>query len=532
MRSIPFALLGETFSRIRWGCLVGILGSMILPNLLFALLRSKELEVDDPSMRVLLNTFMVFNALICGATVTDIQGLRTHHFVLPISNLKLVAWNLIPRMVIAGLEMLFVTAVQNEIFHQTFPVWGPALFASTVVGVCWATYWFARNSVWQELAVVVVGAIMAGWYILRFCLIFKKPADPLLDLSTAEFLALLLLAVASYFVGTVGVARARCGERLKATDSLRFFDWFTVPNSTSFRSFRTPLEAHFWFEWTRKGRVMPLTVIVLMLFAATLWLLDNREPRELVNGFLTGGFLLSFCTGMIGVGCIGNHDFGRGTTSKQRELEIGHFLASRPLTNVEFAYVHLKLIWRSVLVGWTIWAAAFLIVSVSLLLTGFAPRPFFSPFVRWWYFPATLLAWWTTTAFGASLSLPGRNSLLVKLAFTLYAVGIAILFFSEWLLPPEVKLHLFRIIQIISGVVLTAGSAWLFRIARRHKLIGSSTTATCLIAWVALTAMITFDHFQRPMASVPISILLIGFAALSVAPFAATPLAISWNRNR
>jgi len=50
--------------------------------------------------------------------------------------------------------------------------------------------------------------------------------------------------------------------------------------------------------------------------------------------------------------------------------------------------------------------------------------------------------------------------------------------------------------------------------------------------WLALSSLVMLEavlHRERPF---PLYVLIVGLVALAVAPLAAAPLALAWNRNR
>jgi hypothetical protein len=50
--------------------------------------------------------------------------------------------------------------------------------------------------------------------------------------------------------------------------------------------------------------------------------------------------------------------------------------------------------------------------------------------------------------------------------------------------------------------------------------------------WVLLSGLVVFEWLVHRTVSLPFSALIIGLCALVVAPCAAGPLALAWNRHR
>src|SRR5262249_39593771 len=150
------------------------------------------------------------------------------------------------------------------------------------------------------------------------------------------------------------------------------------------RRFQSPAQAQLWFEWRKKGWGMPGMVIMGLLMATGIWLLMNRNPTALFEGFLAGGAILA-------LGCfLGGFLFGN-VGPNDADPQMGHFLGTRPITSVEFSRIILKAMAKSVLFAWVIWIVAFGLLYAILLALRVNFRAVLPEQVGWWYFPATLL---------------------------------------------------------------------------------------------------------------------------------------------
>ena len=154
--SIPYVLARDSFRRgiSLHFFLIGIV--LFLPTFLMSVLRAQGVESDDPSVRTLLFHFMVLNGFVCSATGAEFLTVRPRTYSLPLTTTKLVACQIIPAMLVVCLNMMFLTSVENLIFTQTFPLWGPACFAALAIEACWATYWYTNRTIWQLFALLLV----------------------------------------------------------------------------------------------------------------------------------------------------------------------------------------------------------------------------------------------------------------------------------------------------------------------------------------------------------------------------------------
>lgn len=525
MRSIPVAMTWEMLKRGRWNLLAFATVANLLPAFLLAALRHEGLDDPGvPSMLVIHIMLVQLNMLIFGCALFDAQGQPSRLYALPISTASLVTWQMFPAMVLVGLESVASTAILNAAFDLGWPLWGPAIFAAVGVAAILAVLWSTDKSGWLPIAIGVVGASLGLWFKSRFGPTFSQPTHQWVEVTPVEVLTMLIVAGLSYYAAVVGVTRRRCGEPLPSLGIVAFIERVFDPPPEFGPSFSSPLQAQFWFEWRKKGWAMPSVVVFGMFIGLCIWGIFNRDWKDLFEGFVAGGLLLT-AMGFLGLflGNVGNND----TT-----FEIGHFLATRPLTNTQVARTTLKVLARSVLIAWAIWAVPFVI----LFAVCFALQPLelaaFLKDIGWWYLPATLLGSWTTVSILAAISMTGRSQLLAQLICGFLAAFIGVALFRRFVLPVSAQLPFDRGIGITIGVLLLVGTAWSFVAARRRSLIGAPTVGAAATVWTVLSGLIVLDWALHPARPWLAGVLAVSFAALVVAPLAAAPLALAWNRNR
>ena len=152
-------------------------------------------------------------------------------------------------------------------------------------------------------------------------------------------------------------ARGRCGEYSEHSRS------FTPAGPAARKAARSGpgdraasacAQAQFWLEWRQKGWALPTIVIMGLTSGFIAWLLCNRNPRDLFDGAIAAGAMLP--VGGLIVGLI----FGNASTNLGGTLEMGPFLAARPLTSPDMSRITLRAAGVSVIVAWLIWVAAYL----------------------------------------------------------------------------------------------------------------------------------------------------------------------------
>ena len=525
MRSIPVTMTWEMLTRGRWSLLAFALAANLFPVILLTALRyDGALESDDPSMLMMQLTMTQIQMFIFGCAVFDAQGQPARLFAMPIPTSSLVAWQMLPSMVLVGLESLASIACWNALFDLNWPLWGPALFSAVGVAAIQAVLWSTEKSAWLPVALGIVGAILGLWFKSRIGYTFGFPTHPWVEVTPGDFFTLLTFAGLAYYGAVVGVARRRCGETLPSLGIVAWIERVFDPPPDVGVPFTTPEQAHFWFEWRKKGWAMPATVVFGMVIGLGIWVVFIRELKDLFEGFVAGGAMLTLM-GFLGVvlGIVGPND---------QTFEMGHFLATRPLTNPEISRTLLKVLARSVLIAWTIWAVPFVILTAILFTKSGIPPVMILNDWGWWYFPMTLLGCWTVVSVLASVSMTGRSTLFAQLVLGLFALFIGLGLFYNYALPVESRLNFNRGVGIVFGVVIAMGTVWAFVSAQRRALIGLPTIYAAFSAWSVLSGLIAADWMLHPARPLLQGVMVVLLAPLVVASLATAPLALAWNRNR
>jgi hypothetical protein len=273
---------------------------------------------------------------------------------------------------------------------------------------------------------------------------------------------------------------------------------------------------------------LPAIVVFGLCFGFVGWLVFNRNPQVLFLGAINAGVPL-----LVG-GVIMGLVFGNADTNEGK-MEMGHFMATRPMATPDMARTMLRVAGISVFVSWAIWAAALLGLYGILLLAHVDLKPAFSDGLEWWRLPLTLAGTWLLLSFVATIGQTGRPILLGILFCGVPALTAGVTITSHWLLTPEGRLILEGSVVTIIGLVFAFGTVWAFVAARRRLFIAMPTVWAAMGAWIALCVLLVLilsPHHGVPPFPLPFFALMLGLLALVVFPLAAAPLALAWNRHR
>ncbi|MBW3598630.1 MAG: hypothetical protein KY475_15325, partial [Planctomycetes bacterium] len=267
MRSIPHAMTWEVLRRGHWQMLAALLAATALPMMLFAALRTAgPLEREEPYFVVMHLVLMLLNMVTFGAALLAAQGRMSWLYALPAANSTLAAWRLAPAMVLMAVESAVLTAAINAVFDLGWPLWGPALFLAVAWAAVQAAAWLTQDSAWLPWTVAAVIVVLAMWFKSQYGPLFSQPTSYWRAVTAADAAVMLAVAGLSFGAAVWAMARNRRGD---PPASLGMLDWLGRLFDRSHEerlTFASPAEAQLWYEWRRKGWVMPAAVA----FALTL----------------------------------------------------------------------------------------------------------------------------------------------------------------------------------------------------------------------------------------------------------------------
>jgi hypothetical protein len=532
MRSIPASMTWEILRRGRWHFVLSILGAFALPAfILAALSHDGPVGPQDKSM-LMMHVVMVINSMfLFGAAIFAAQGKISRLYAYPLRTSAIVAWRMVPAMAIIALQMVVNIALINLLFHVQWPVLGPAMVAAVSIAAVDAAVWLTEKSIyWLIASMTALGTLLGLWFRSRYGGMFSEPTHFWQEVSATDVFVMLVIAGASYYVGAIAVARNRRGD---PPLSLGLADWlnrtFEAMLPSSEPRFESAFRARCWVEWKRKGWIMPFGVLAAIPFGIVGWLVTSRQADDLLAGFFGSAIilpLLAFAAGGV-FGNLGPNDANYG---------MGHFLATRPISNSDMARATLWMTAKSVFLGWLIWAVACAIACAcvaaaggSALLNAFLKSP---DDISWWYFPATLLVPWMVAATFTALGMLGRSKPVLLMLCGAVAIVLQIPMASILRLPTAERLIMQQTTIAVIGCLLIVGSIWIFIAARHRKLIEWQTIWVAAGVWAILTFAAIACWPAHASPGLLAYFLAAGILTLSVVPVAAAPLAISLNRHR
>ena len=528
MRSIPLAMTWEMLQRGRWHLIAYFLGAQLIISIVFGALARAGVDFEDPSIVGVGASFLLTYMFLFSVGTLAYQGPPSRLYTYPIPSSTIVSGHLLVSMASVGFQVWLSIFLMNTFFQTHWPLWGPVLFGAAAVCSIQATTWFTEKSVWAPVAIAVVAGLLGFWYHFRCGGGTGSSRSTALwtSVTLADLCNFLAVTVASFIVGNIAVARNRCGEQLKP---LGIYAWLCrlldfAPDEKTL-PFRSSAEAQLWYEWRLKGWGMPATVVFGLALGLAIWVIFVRDPKLIGTGFLVLGGYLSV-PGMVCAFIIGN------TGRMDTDFEMGHFLGSRPMKSTEMARIILKMTAQSLLLAFSIWAGAFLVTGAALLVCGLAPNDIIPKNIPWWSFLAAPLGCWTVITVIASIGLTGRPILFAQIFCAVFALYLACLCLSLFLLSHEGREQLFLGVAYFIPVAILGVTTWLFIAALKRHLIGWSSAVACALTWIAISSLCVLIGMQYPHGKFVSYLIVVGLAALAVAPIAAAPLAVSWNRTR
>jgi hypothetical protein len=527
MKSVPWAIGWEMLRRGRWGLVLAALGANALPALLFGLLRYEgALESPDEPSTIIMHVVTVqLNLFLFGTAVIAALSPMSRFYTLPVSTSSLVGWHMVLGMMAVTLEMAATIALLNVSFGLGWRPLGPALFAGATFAAFLASLWLADKSGWLPVAFGAAVIPMCLWFNSRYGPLFSHPNHYWTEVTFGDAATLAVVPIAAYLVGVFGVTRNRCGSPPYSIGLMAWLQRVFAFGPQTELAFRNPLRAQLWSEWRTKGAALPAIVGMGLFMGFGIWLLSSRNANALFEGCIAGGAMLLIAA-LLGGFVLGN--VGRADA----DIQIGQFLATRPLTNTQLANTILKTTAKSVFFGWLLWAVALLIVYATLLALRVNLRVVLPAPLSWWFVPVALVGAWTAASVMLTLVLTGRQNLLGGVIFAAITLAIGLMLFEKTALSPQAGEYFSRGLAAFGGLVFVLATVVALVAAHRRQLISRRMLSASLGTWVVLCSLGALLWFPFTVERLALYVLIAGLLALSVAPVATAPLAVAWNRTR
>lgn len=457
-------------------------------------------------------------------------------YTLPVRSGTLVACALANGALAVAIIYWVIALSFNTMFHTGWPFWGPAWWAVVVYAAFQAAVWSVvggRGALLVPLGLGSLLTLFAGQPNLYRRLVPTTSAngEVVWPVITAAELAVSLVAVGvCYLAAVYVVSRDRRGDGWSlawlspgwwaACFQDRRFAAAPVATTGRFtpRHFRSPEAAQFWMEWRSKGRFVPIAVGSLFVF---LWLIAalNRLDQFSLAGALAGLTGLVLLTSPL-IGLYLGH--------RSERFDIKPFLATRPLADREMAMVVLRHAAVVCAAGAMVWLVGYAVTESiwGHARTGPLPRWQEPTWVLWLkvvILAGFLLLLWTLVGLGAALAM--ARSWLVPVVALGVLGGLTLLVYTA-----EKFALGAQFVKFMLATVCLGGTIWAFVAAWRRGLVSVPIVVGSLAGYlVILTCFSTVQ--DRPVMALDL-LLPIGFFAAPLAPLAAAPLALAWNRHR
>ncbi|BBO30741.1 hypothetical protein [Lacipirellula parvula] len=539
MRSIAGAMAWELVTRGRWQVVGAALATFALPLLVLASMGTGATSFGrdgDLSNQLLGFCFVQTNILALVASLLALSAtMHKRLYSYPATAATLMHGLILPAAAIIAVDLIVWTAVMNAAFRLQWPTLEPAIFGAAIIVVAYSAMWLTYQSRWMLFALTVVSGVFSFWIKSHFGPMFGELKHPWQSMTAAEAICLLTITAISYRLGVQAFARSRRGERPFSTGVISWLDDFSERRIQGRKTttFAAPLAAQTWY-FEQRSWVAPASVLSASAFAFVLWMFVNRDPGDLVEAYAFSGGMVSIATAIGGLflGALGSKD----------QTSIGQFLASRPITTVDMSRQLLVVTARSFLKTWACWGVIFLLILFLAWLAGASPMQRIPPAHRWALLFGAILLSWATMATAIVMALADRGRLIFRVITYISFGFIALLLLNDLVVHRFGRDEIVHAFGALFGVTATAATVASFYYAFHRGLLQPRIAMAAVVVWVILLAaganmlpaMGPQDRMVAKMAFLDVTArtLVLGSLSLVVAPIAATPLALAWNRTR
>lgn len=537
MRSIAGAMAWELVTRGRWQILGSALGMFAFPVLILASMGpvgSHLGQNGDMSNQVLGFCFVQANILAIVIPLLALSmSLRGRLYAYPATTAALAHGWTLPAAAIAAIDLIIWTIAMNAMFRLQWPVLEPAMFAAAITIVTFSALWLTYQSRWAVFALSVVAGTFCFWIKSHFGPIFGEMTHSWQPMEGLEAILLLAVTAISYRVGIRGFARSRRGEPPFSTGLVNWLEEFSERRKRTTATFAAPLAAQTWY-FQHRSWVAPAIVLSVSAFSIILWTFVNRDAGDLVEAYAVSCGAVSIATAIGGLflGSLGSKD----------QTSIGQFLATRPITSVDLARRLLLVATKSFLQTWACWGVFFVLILLLAQVTGNVPMERLPNAHRGTLLIGAVLLSWVAMATTIVLALADRGRLIFRVITGVSFGCIALILLNDLLARRFGRDEIVHTYGAIFGLAATAATVAAFYYAFHRGLLQIRVAIAAVVVWVILIAagsgMIPRTSQQdRTIAGmtffdVTSRTFVLGSLALAVAPIAATPLALAYNRTR
>ncbi len=534
MYSIARAMTWEFVRRSWWWILtatVAIVGMVALRSWALSLVgRSVEEWARDPEGRHLIfpigfaaSLFAVFPALFDAP-----RGFSHCLYTKPIPTWFLVAWRMLLGMVTAALICLVSMSACNWLVGADFALSGPSIFFATGLAMAVAVMWSVLDFRLWKLAAWIVGTILLTTWFSRVYWDGGMWSRPTLG----ELLTMGLFVAAAYAFSVISVASDRCGNTRPWPDLQQVYNRIVGLLSMRRRAFRSAPAAQFWAEWRPRGLVVPGIAAAIIAIPTIVILVGGGAANDEFEAMLGGALFMGPLFSGIFVGAfIGNR--------QGRKDSFTTFMATRPLNDSQLAFIVLRAAATSILAVWLVLVTGALVsifgsaalghhsAALDALKQQLASMPALVPPLA---VAGSLWLSYASCAWTTTIMLTGRQWVFSTVNLVFWGGVILVFVLGRFGLVPRSALPLVHLLTFCGAIVLTLVTAYAFAVARRRRFVKDRAIVSAIVIWLVSCAVAVLALWPSwPVSAIALAC---GILALSIAPVAAAPLALAWNRHR
>ncbi len=475
-------------------------------------------------------------------SVTAAQRSMSRLYLKPLSNLSIAMWHIVAGWIAVAVELAAVMGLFNWQYRAGWPIWESVCFACVGWVVAQPLLCMGSRTFLSFFLTALPCLGMLVWFISHFGKLSPKTvAHPFAPIQPLEGVALIVVAIVFAGLTVWSVRWDRIGA---SSEAMRWWDhawaWFDRGPWSGLweaRRFRNPSQAQFWYEWNRKGWMLPLsaTLFLLLLIVVNFFSANQSDWASRLSAIEAAWFgvfaslvILGTCSGLLhGL----NLDTILATNDRSRARSsdaMGSFLATRPLDNRELATVALK-------VNATGYGFTLLILGLSYViyqgLMGALGVPLVAGKSFLWQSAVALVAVvWALQSNAMTITLSGHTARWMTI-FGWWLIGVCVaLGVTRWVGGASAAQQLLDFVYGLMLFVITCFAAVAFAVACQRSYV---KPVFALALWiVAIVLAITWCNVipQRLMLRDYSMALLVSM--LCVLPFATTPWAVAANRHR
>jgi hypothetical protein len=460
-------------------------------------------------------------------------GFPEHLFIRPV-RMRSVALIRVGLAVVTAVSLYLLTAgIFNLATQISWPVLLPCLYIAASVVLLHAIAWSLPAVPALQIVLSTIGL-----YVLCLLFFYHEQAS--------GTLGLLVFIVVGSSLALAGAALDRRSQRVKLTTLWSRIIWVVTAclpwkNCTHV----SPQRALFWFQWIRKGWIMPaisVTLIILgyILSCAVPW----TKPSEFIMIYYTLVLLLHF----VGFPAVVSFIICQQETQNQG---LPTYTSSLPVTNRELLLAYLKASLASLFISWAVFAIGLCLLQLLLMAAGKGHlteaffsnlremarvyRPLSENAVPWQNVFQIQVAFclipWAALGLIGSMLLSGRRSVGVT-AMAIIFTWPTIPALAQALGAPEpILIALVTLEAILFIMCIIGGTVVAYVYGTLKKRIHPYLTVIALLMYIALNLFYAQAIWRNPREFLE-SLVLLAVVALPLTPFATAPLALAWNRHR